>query len=135
MTYGDGLADVNILDLIEFHKSHGKLATVTAVQPEGRFGMLEINNDQKALIFMKSQLVMVVILMEVFVLSPKTLDYIVGDNSIWEQDPMKKLALDGQLKAFKHTGFWRPMDTLRDKNLLLIYGMRILHRGEHGNSM
>tara|TARA_A100001388_G_C28766582_1_gene501074 strand:- start:1363 stop:2139 length:777 start_codon:yes stop_codon:yes gene_type:complete len=120
MTYGDGLADVNILDLIEFHKSHGKLATVTAVQPEGRFGMLEINNDQNVTNFHEKPAGDGgYINGGFFVLSPKTLDYIVGDNSIWEQDPMKKLALDGQLKAFKHTGFWRPMDTLRDKNLLI----------------
>ena len=120
MTYGDGLANVNISDLIKFHKSHGKLATVTAVQPEGRFGMLDINNEEDVINFHEKPAGDGgYINGGFFVLSPKTIDYISDDHSIWEQDPMKKLAKDGELKAFKHHGFWKPMDTLRDKNLLI----------------
>ena len=120
MTYGDGLANVNISDLIKFHKSHGKLATVTAVQPEGRFGMLDINNEEEVINFHEKPAGDGgYINGGFFVLSPKTIDYISDDHSIWEQDPMRKLAKDGELKAFKHHGFWKPMDTLRDKNLLI----------------
>tara|TARA_B100000900_G_scaffold415697_1_gene446673 strand:+ start:1139 stop:1915 length:777 start_codon:yes stop_codon:yes gene_type:complete len=119
MTYGDGLSDININNLVKFHKDHGKLATVSAVQPEGRFGALKINNDQVVTDFQeKPDGDGGYINGGFFVLSPKVLDYIEGDMTTWERDPMKKLSKENQLKAFRHNGFWKPMDTLRDKNFL-----------------
>ena len=120
MTYGDGLSDININNLVKFHKDHGKLATVSAVQPEGRFGALKINNDQVVTDFQeKPDGDGGYINGGFFVLSPKVLDYIEGDMTTWERDPMKKLSKENQLKAFRHNGFWKPMDTLRDKNFLI----------------
>ena len=118
MTYGDGVADINIRDLVDFHKSHGKLATVTAVRPPARFGSLTFNGDYVTSFAEKSQLGEGWINGGYFVLSPKVLDYIDGDQSIWEDDPLERLAADGQLAAFRHHGFWLPMDTLRDKTIL-----------------
>lgn len=116
MTYGDGLSDINIKELIQFHNSHDSLATVTAVQPEGRFGVLNINSDEVVTEFQeKPDGEVGYINGGFFVLSPEVLNFIEGDMTIWERDPMKKLSKENQLKAFKHRGFWRPMDTLRDK--------------------
>tara|TARA_B100000886_G_scaffold335657_2_gene293088 strand:- start:47 stop:823 length:777 start_codon:yes stop_codon:yes gene_type:complete len=120
MTYGDGLANVNVNEIVKFHNSHGKLATVTAVQPEGRFGMLDINDGDSVINFYEKPAGDGgYINGGFFVLSPKIFEYIDGDQTIWEQEPMKNLSKDNQLNAFKHKGFWKPMDTLRDKNLLI----------------
>lgn len=117
-TYGDGVADINIKKLLEFHKSHGKQATLTATFPPGRFGALEINNNKVDRFQEKPKGDGARINGGFFVLSPKVLERITGDDSVWEQEPLKGLAADGELMAFKHEGFWQPMDTLRDKNLL-----------------
>ena len=119
LTYGDGLSDVNIKSLIEFHKNHGKLATLTAVRPPGRFGALDISSDNKVNAFMeKPKGDNSRINGGFFVLSPKIFSYIQGDMSIWEQEPLSNLTKDNQLMAFSHDGFWQPMDTLREKRLL-----------------
>ena len=116
LTYGDGLSSVNIGELIEFHKNHGLLATLTATYPPGRFGALNIEDDSKITTFTeKPKGDGGMINGGFFVLSKKVLDLIGGDDEVWEQAPLKALAKDGQLKAFKHDGFWQPMDTLRDK--------------------
>ncbi len=114
-TYGDGVADIDITKLIEFHKSHGKDATLTATFPPGRFGALEIVDAEVRKFQEKPQGDGARINGGFFVLSPKVLDRIDGDSSVWEQEPLKNLALDNQLMSFKHDGFWQPMDTLRDK--------------------
>jgi len=114
-TYGDGVADVNIKDLIVFHKSHGKEATLTATYPPGRFGALEIKNNMVLKFQEKPRGDGALINGGYFVLSPKVFDRINGDSTIWEHEPLKSLADDNQLMAFKHEGFWQPMDTLRDK--------------------
>ncbi len=114
-TYGDGVADINIKTLIEFHKSHGKLATLTATFPPGRFGALSIENNQVKKFEEKPKGDGALINGGYFVLSPKVIDRIQGDDTIWEQEPLKSLAIDGELMSFKHDGFWQPMDTLRDK--------------------
>jgi glucose-1-phosphate cytidylyltransferase len=116
MTYGDGLSDVDIGAAIAYHKSHGKLATVTAVQPPGRFGILDINDEGTVTQFKEKPPEEVgYINGGFFVLSPKTLDLVESDSTIWERAPMEKLARDGQLKSIKHHGFWHCIDTLRDK--------------------
>ncbi len=118
-TYGDGLADLNINELINSHKNSKKLATITAVQPKGRYGSLLLKGDQKVMGFQE----------KVagdggwvnggfFILEPEVLDLIKDDQTTWEQEPLKKLAEKNQLNAFKHKGFWQPMDTLREKNQL-----------------
>ncbi|WP_036150929.1 glucose-1-phosphate cytidylyltransferase [Maribacter forsetii] len=117
-TYGDGVADIDIHSLIEFHKSHGKDATLTATFPPGRFGALEIVDGQVNKFQEKPRGDGALINGGFFVLSPKVIDRIDGDESVWEQEPLKNLAVDSQLMAYKHTGFWQPMDTLRDKNHL-----------------
>jgi glucose-1-phosphate cytidylyltransferase len=113
-TYGDGVSDVNIKKLIEFHKKHGKDATLTATYPPGRFGALDIQDNQIIQFTEKPIGDGTLINGGFFVLSPKVLDRISGDDCIWEQGPLKGLAEDGNLMAFKHDGFWQPMDTLRD---------------------
>jgi glucose-1-phosphate cytidylyltransferase len=119
LTYGDGVADVNIKKLVEFHKSHGKYATVTAVQPPGRFGGLIFNGGDQVLAFKeKPKGDGAWINGGFFVLEPKVFDYIKGDDTPWETEPLETLAKEGQLMAYKHTGFWQCMDTLRDKNYL-----------------
>jgi glucose-1-phosphate cytidylyltransferase len=119
LTYGDGVSNVDIAASIAFHKQHGKLATVTAVQPAGRFGALEIDNHQVQRFQEKPKGDGSFINGGFFVLSPKILDYInEGSQTIWEQSPLKKLAADGELMSYKHDGFWQPMDTLRDKEHL-----------------
>ena len=117
-TYGDGVADVNVKDLVEFHKSHGKLATLTATYPPGRFGALNIENNQVLRFEEKPKGDGALINGGYFVLSPKVIERIDGDETTWEQEPLKGLARDGQLTAFHHEGFWQPMDTLRDRNFL-----------------
>jgi glucose-1-phosphate cytidylyltransferase len=119
LTYGDGVSDVNISKLIEFHKSHKKLATLTATQPPGRFGALHINEKNVVTDFHeKPDGDGSFINGGFFVLSPKVIEYIEGDKTLFEQEPLKNLTSNQQLAAFKHTGFWQPMDTLRDKNHL-----------------
>lgn len=117
-TYGDGVADINIKELINFHKSHGKQATLTATYPPGRFGALNIENNQIKKFEEKPKGDGSLINGGFFVLSPKVIDRIDGDHTTWEQEPLKGLAVDGQLMSFKHDGFWQPMDTLRDKKYL-----------------
>ncbi|MBJ6362722.1 glucose-1-phosphate cytidylyltransferase [Paenibacillus sp. GCM10012307] len=119
MTYGDGLADIDIGALVEFHKSHGKLATVTAVQPLGRFGALQLEDTLSVKGFMeKPRGDGGWMNGGFFVLEPQVLNYIDEDSEVWEQRPLRQLAEEGQLMAYKHSGFWQPMDTLRDKNYL-----------------
>lgn len=114
-TYGDGVSDVNITELIEFHKSHGKLATLTATQPPGRFGAINFDGVKVNSFQEKPQGDGAWINGGFFVLSPRVIDYIDDDTTTWEKKPMEQLAKDGQLNAFFHKGFWQPMDTLRDK--------------------
>ena len=114
-TYGDGLSDINIAELIQFHKNSGKHATLTAVTPPGRFGALDINNDLITSVKEKPKGDGGKINGGFFVLSPKVLDLIDSDSCTWEQEPLEKLAGSHQLTAFQHDGFWQPMDTLRDK--------------------
>jgi len=120
MTYGDGVADVDLSALLAFHEAHGRLATVTAVQPPGRFGALDLADDEHVVrsfvekpsgddAWMNGGF---------FVLEPAALDYIAGDKTLWEKEPLEHLAADGQLTAYRHRGFWQPMDTLRDKRTL-----------------
>jgi glucose-1-phosphate cytidylyltransferase len=117
-TYGDGVADIDISAEIAFHKQHGKWATVTAVQPPGRYGALQLNGRQVASFTEKPRGDGGLINGGFFILSPKCLDFIGGDGSSWEGAPLARLAAEGQLMAFEHDGFWQPMDTLRDKNHL-----------------
>jgi glucose-1-phosphate cytidylyltransferase len=117
-TYGDGLSDVNISDLIAFHRQGHALATLTAVQPPGRFGALDLEKQKITGFREKPDGDGGRINGGFFVLSPKVIDYIEGDATIWEGSPMENLAKDGQLSAYLHDGFWHPMDTLRDRNAL-----------------
>ena len=117
-TYGDGVSDIDISKLIDFHKSHKKLATVTAVQPPGRFGSLDINNGIVEDFLEKPEGDGGWINAGYFVLSPKVIDLIDDDDTTWENEPLKALANKMELSAYCHNGFWRPMDTLRDKNFL-----------------
>lgn len=117
-TYGDGVADVDISALISFHRKHGKLATVTAVQPPGRYGALKMEDDLVAGFTEKPRGDGGLINGGFFVLSPKVLPLIEADHISWEMEPLESLAKGGDLMAFKHTGFWQPMDTLREKRML-----------------
>jgi glucose-1-phosphate cytidylyltransferase len=117
-TYGDGLSDVDITSLIAFHRTHGKLATVTAVQPPGRYGALRMEGSQVRGFTEKPLGDGGLINGGFFVLSPKVLDYIAADATAWEGEPLTRLAAEGELMARPHEGFWQPMDTLREKNLL-----------------
>jgi glucose-1-phosphate cytidylyltransferase len=118
LTYGDGVSDIDIKALVEFHRSHGKKATVTAVQPPGRYGSLVLVS-QKVQGFIEKPLGDGGwINGGFFVLSPDCLEYIADDSTSWESEPLTRLASEGELMAFKHQGFWQPMDTLRDKNQL-----------------
>ena len=114
-TYGDGVADVDVEALLEFHKGHGKLATLTAAQPPGRFGALRLDGTAVSGFQEKPQGDGGWINGGFFVLSPKVIDYIKDDASVWEHGPMERLAREGDLRAYLHRGFWQPMDTLRDK--------------------
>tara|TARA_Y100001970_G_scaffold10273_1_gene12150 strand:+ start:1248 stop:2021 length:774 start_codon:yes stop_codon:yes gene_type:complete len=118
LTYGDGLSDIDITKSLEFHKEHGKLATVTAMYPPGRFGALEIKESKVTNFNEKPKGDGGKVSAGFFVLSPKILSYIEGDQTIWEQEPLNNLSKDGQLMAYEHQGFFQPMDTLRDKQLL-----------------
>jgi glucose-1-phosphate cytidylyltransferase len=118
LTYGDGVADVDISKLVEFHKREGKLATVTAVQPPGRFGVLELDGNLIRRFQEKPSGAGSWISAGFFVLSPKAVDYIEGDATPWEKEPMERLAREGELNAFCHDGFWQSMDTLRDRQYL-----------------
>jgi len=117
-TYGDGLGDVNITELIEFHQRKARLATLTATQPPGRFGALSLRAEDVLSFREKPQGDGGWVNGGFFVLSPRVIDYIDGDSTVWEREPMERLAQEGQFVAYLHTGFWQPMDTLRDKLLL-----------------
>ena len=118
MTYGDGVGDVDIAKSIEFHTGHGKLATMTATQPPGRFGALDLQGSEVRNFLEKPHGDGGWINGGFFVLSPKVLELIDGDETLWEKAPLENLAKTGNLQAFMHKGFWQPMDTLRDKTLL-----------------
>ncbi len=117
-TYGDGVGDLPIQDIIQLHRAEGRLATVTAVQPPGRFGLLQIQGNHIKSLQEKPKGDGGWVNGGFFVLEPGVLDYIKGDASIWEREPLETLARDNQLATYKHFGFWQPMDTLRDKNFL-----------------
>lgn len=117
-TYGDGLADVDIARLIEFHRKHGKLATLTATQLPGRFGALNLSGHRIESFQEKPHGDGAWVNGGFFVLSPRVLDYIDGDRTVWEREPMERLARNGEMMSFPHDGFWQPMDTLREKNYL-----------------
>lgn len=118
MTYGDGVADVKVDELIRFHRSHGKHVTMTGTQPPGRFGALVMEEDRLASFKEKPFGDGGWINGGFFVASPAIFDYIKGDSTIWEREPLERLASDSQVMVFRHNGFWQPMDTLRDKVLL-----------------
>jgi len=118
MTYGDGVADIDITALIAFHTKHGRDATLTAVVPRGRYGALDLDNQKVTRFLEKPPGDHSLVNGGFFVLQPSVLDRIADDDTSWEGDPLENLAQDGQLMAFRHTGFWQPMDTLRDKNAL-----------------
>lgn len=118
LTWGDGVSNVNLKDLLAFHKRHGKLATLTAVRPPARFGKLDLAGDKVANFEEKPQLGEGWINGAFFVLEPKVMDYIEGDTTQWEYEPLERLSAEGQLMAYRHDGFWQCMDTLRDKRLL-----------------
>jgi glucose-1-phosphate cytidylyltransferase len=119
LTYGDGVSNVNIKELVKYHQSSGKLCTVTAVQPSGRFGALNLDTNNSVTSFMeKPKGDGAWINGGFFVCEPKVIDYIENDSTIWEREPMEQIAADKQMTAFKHDGFWKPMDTLRDKQEL-----------------
>jgi glucose-1-phosphate cytidylyltransferase len=118
MTYGDGVADIDITGLVDFHHAHGRLATITAVTPPGRYGALVMDGDRVASFSEKPPGDNAVINGGFFVLRPSVLDRIESDDTPWETTPLESLAHDGELRAFRHAGFWQPMDTLRDKTAL-----------------
>lgn len=118
LTWGDGVSDVNLGDLIAFHESHGKLATVTAVRPPARFGHLELDGDEIVEFSEKPQAKEGWINGAFFVLEPEVFNYIKGDQTEWEREPMEQLAKNRQLRAYRHNSFWKCMDTLRDKKML-----------------
>jgi glucose-1-phosphate cytidylyltransferase len=117
-TYGDGVSDVDIGATVAFHRSHGKAATLTATYPPGRFGALDIQSNQVMSFKEKPKGDGALVNGGFFVLSPKVLSYLQGDETVWEQEPLMQLAADGQLMAYQHHGFWQPMDTLHDKQTL-----------------
>jgi glucose-1-phosphate cytidylyltransferase len=118
LTYGDGVSNINIAQLVEYHKQHGKLCTVTSVQPSGRFGALDLTDDLGVNSFLeKPKGDGSWINGGYFVCQPEVFNYIKdGDSTVWEQAPMEQIASNGEMKAYKHDGFWRPMDTLKDKH-------------------
>jgi glucose-1-phosphate cytidylyltransferase len=118
MTYGDGVGDVDIGATIDFHRTHGKLATLTAAMPPGRFGALATTGDQVNEFLEKPEGDGGSINAGFFVLSPDILSYVDDETTVWEQEPLRNLASDGELMAYRHRGFWQPMDTLRDKQNL-----------------
>ncbi len=118
LTYGDGLSNVDLSALVAFHRAHGRLATVTAVRPPARFGAIEIDGDRVSRFSEKTQVGEGWINGGFFALEPAALDYIAGDDTQWEREPLERLAAEGQLMAFRHGSFWHGMDTMRDKRLL-----------------
>ncbi|MGK7888563.1 MAG: glucose-1-phosphate cytidylyltransferase [Leptolyngbyaceae cyanobacterium] len=120
LTYGDGVSNVDVAQAIAFHKEQGTLATLTAVQPPGRFGAISLEKEQTKIdkFHEKPEGDGAWINGGFFVLEPDVIDYVAGDSTVWEEAPLNKLAIDGELSAFKHDGFWHPMDTLRDKRRL-----------------
>lgn len=119
LTYGDGVADVNIRELVDYHTSHGKLATVTSIQPAGRFGALDLDSNNVIHGFKeKPKGDGAWINGGFFVMQPEVFDHIDGDSTVLEKEPLERLTNDGQLVAYKHNGFWQPMDSMRDKNQL-----------------
>jgi glucose-1-phosphate cytidylyltransferase len=118
LTWGDGVSDINLHDLLAFHRAHGKLATLTAVRPPARFGHLELDGDQIVEFSEKPQTREGWINGAFFVLEPEVFDYIDGDDTQWEKEPLERLAEAGQLMAYRHSSFWQCMDTVRDKKLL-----------------
>jgi glucose-1-phosphate cytidylyltransferase len=118
LTWGDGVSDINLNDLYKFHKSHGKLATLTAVRPPARFGHIELDGDQISEFSEKVQTKEGWINGAFFVLEPRVFDYIEDDHTQWEREPLENLAKDGQLMAYRHTSFWQCMDNVRDKRRL-----------------
>lgn len=118
LTYGDGVGDIDVAAELDFHRAHGKLMTVMAVQPSGRFGALALDGDAVHTFAEKPAGDGSWINGGFFICEPGVIDYIAGDDTVFERDPVENLARDGQIQAFKHHGFWRPMDTLRDKNEL-----------------
>ncbi len=127
MTYGDGVSDIDLDKLVAFHQSHGKLATMTAVHPDSRFGVLDIQNNQVKSFREKSEADVGWINGGFMILSPEVLDYIDGDDTIFERTPLERLTDAGELMAFRHSGFWQCMDTARDKQ-------RLEARWESGNA-
>jgi len=119
-TYGDGVSDVNITELVEFHKAQGRLATLTAMQPPGRFGAFKLEHDDNHIASFKEKPDGdgAWVNSGFFVLEPSVIDYIDEDSTVWEKEPMENLAVGNQLSAYRHHGFWQPMDTLRDKHVL-----------------
>jgi len=115
MTYGDGVSNIDISALVQFHDAHGKLATVTAVHPAGRFGAMEINCDKVVDFKEKPRGDGAMINGGFFVLSPGIFEYLNDDSTVWEESPLQRLSAEGQLMAYRHNGYWQPMDTLRDK--------------------
>jgi glucose-1-phosphate cytidylyltransferase len=118
LTWGDGISDINLHELLAFHRSHGKLATLTAVRPPARYGHLVFDGSQVVEFNEKPQIGEGFINGAFFVLEPAVFDYIAGDDTQWEKEPLERLATDGQLMAYKHTSFWQCMDTLREKHIL-----------------
>jgi glucose-1-phosphate cytidylyltransferase len=118
LTYGDGVADVDLTALLRFHRAHGRLATVTAVRPPARYGALDLDGDHVGLFAEKTQVREGWINGGFFVLEPGVIDYVAGDATHWEREPLERLAAEGQLRAYRHGGFWQSMDTLRDVRLL-----------------
>ena len=117
-TYGDGIADIDLDALVKFHESHGKLATMTAVQPLSRFGVLDLNQEGSVNEFKEKPQVEGWINIGYFIFEPEVFDYIDGDSTVLEQEPLHRLAADNQIVAYKHTGFWQPMDTYRESLML-----------------
>lgn len=118
LTWGDGVSDVNLQDLLRFHRAHGKLATMTIVRPPARYGYMTMDGDQVVEFTEKPQLGEGWINGAFFVLEPEIFDYIEGDHTQWEKEPLEQLAANGQLMAYKHTSFWQCMDTLRERHIL-----------------
>lgn len=118
LTWGDGVSDININDLLQFHRQHGKLATMTAVRPPARYGHMEFDGNRVCRFTEKPQTSEGWINGAFFVLEPEIFDYIDGDDTMWENEPLERLASDGQLMAYKHESFWQCMDTIREKHLL-----------------
>lgn len=120
LTYGDGVADINITELIEFHRNQKSLATLTAVQPPGRFGAFTLEEGKDKIMDFREKSIQKTAWINggYFVLEPEIFDYIDGDHTVWEQEPMQKLSEEGMLNAYRHTGYWQNMDTLRDMEVL-----------------